>query len=156
MNAAEQATDVQLASKIAAVVNLFKTHFPDARADLKPWANDPDTRARIDPDSIDIGFHWPGWSPRFQSRSMLVQLRFFDGVAFEADPEAPSLEAQTQDSKTALRLIGLEVLGFTYNGEQWRLSTVADWTIVGDKTPVDDVIQSIKTFCRQVFELFNK
>ncbi|NER00845.1 MAG: hypothetical protein F6K30_29825, partial [Cyanothece sp. SIO2G6] len=75
MNAAEQAKSVDTASKIAAVVNHFKAEFPDARADLKPWANDRDTRELVDPDSIDIGFHLPGFSHRFQSRSILVQIR---------------------------------------------------------------------------------
>jgi hypothetical protein len=37
VNAAEQARSLQVASKIAAVVNLFKSEFPDAKADLKPW-----------------------------------------------------------------------------------------------------------------------
>ncbi len=60
MNAAEQANNVVVASKIASVVTLFKTQFPDARVDLKPWTNDPETREMVDPDSIDIGFPLPG------------------------------------------------------------------------------------------------
>lgn len=56
MNASEQAINLELASKIATVVNLFKFEFPDAKSDLKPWKNDPETRELIDPDSIDIGF----------------------------------------------------------------------------------------------------
>ncbi|MGK7916018.1 MAG: hypothetical protein AB4038_10810 [Prochloraceae cyanobacterium] len=76
MNASEQAKGLEVTAKIAAIVNLFKSEFPDAKADLKPWRNDPDTRNLVDPDSIDIGFHFPGWSRRFLSRSMLVQIRF--------------------------------------------------------------------------------
>ncbi len=95
MNAAEQAISPETASKIAAIVNLFKQEFPDAKADLKPWMNDPDTRELVDPDSIDIGFHFPGWSPRFQSRSILVQIRLFQ------DPEAAVTVAQCQ-SRSAL------------------------------------------------------
>lgn len=48
MNAAEQATNLELASKIATVVNLFKSEFPDVRSDLKPWRNDPETRELVD------------------------------------------------------------------------------------------------------------
>ena len=59
MNAAQKATNIELATKIAALVNLFKSEFPDAKADLKPWQNDVDTRELVDPDSIDIGFHFP-------------------------------------------------------------------------------------------------
>ena len=51
MNAAEMATSLEFTSKIATVVNLFKREFPDAKSDLKPWHNDPDTRELIDPET---------------------------------------------------------------------------------------------------------
>lgn len=138
MNAAEQAVGLTLATKIAAVVNLFKSHFPDAKADLKPWANDPDTRELVDPESIDIGFHLPGWSRLLQSRSVLVQIRFHQ------DPELDSRRA-----------IGIEAAGFTHLGEQWRLSTIDHWQFVGKTEPVDPLKEKLKQFCYQVFELFN-
>lgn len=139
MNAAEQAIGLTVATKIAAVVNLFKSHFPDAKADLKPWANDPDTRELIDPNSIDIGFHLPGWSRLLQSRSVLVQIRFH------------------QDSDQEVRrAIGVEAAGFTHLGEQWRLSTIESWQFVGRTEPSDDLKEKLKQFCRQVFELFNQ
>ena len=83
MNASERAKSLEFATKIASVVTLFKAQFPDAKADLKPWKNDPDTRELVDPDSIDIGFHFPGWSRRYQSNSILVQIRFYQ------DPSEP-------------------------------------------------------------------
>ncbi|HEY9849804.1 MAG TPA: hypothetical protein V6D28_10120 [Leptolyngbyaceae cyanobacterium] len=138
MNASQQATSIQTATKIAAVVNLFKSHFPDARADLKPWKNDPDTTELVDPDSIDIGFHFPGWSRRSQCRSILVQIRFYE------DPE-----------EAFRRLIGIEIAGFDHEGVAWRLSTVDNWSFVGDKQPVPEVGEKLKHFCKQVFELFN-
>ncbi|WP_425330087.1 hypothetical protein [Synechococcus elongatus] len=138
VNAAEQATNVQLASKIATLVNLFKQQFPDARADLKPWRNDPETEQWLDPDSIDIGFHLPGWSPRFQSRSILVQVRLLP-------------TSETGDR----RLLGIDAVGLSHVGEQWRLSTIADWQIRGPKTPASDVCDRLKQFCRQTFDLFN-
>ncbi len=138
MNAAEQATNIEFASKIAAVVNLFKSEFPDAKADLKPWVNDPNTKELVDPDSIDIGFHFPGWSRRFQSRSILVQIRFYE------DPLTSSRRA-----------IGVQVEGFDHQGKQWRLSTVEEWQAVGASQPVSEVTEQLKHFCRQVFELFN-
>ncbi|WP_443029037.1 hypothetical protein [Spirulina sp. CS-785/01] len=138
MNAAEQARSVQLTSKIAAVVNLFKAEFPDAKADLKPWCNDPDTQEWVDPESIDIGFHLPGWSPRFQGRSILVQIRFHE------DP----LEKTYQ-------LIGLETAAFNHNGEAWRLSTVHNWELEGVSPPKPDVVAKMQNFCRQVFLLFH-
>ena len=138
MNAAQQATNIEVTTKIAAVVNLFKSEFPDAKADLKPWQNDPDTRELVDPDSIDIGFHFPGWSRRFQSRSILVQIRFYE------DPVDASR-----------RLIGIETAGFNHQGLAWRLSTVENWSLVGDVQPVPEVEEKLKHFCRQVFALFN-
>jgi hypothetical protein len=138
MNAAEQANSLEAASKIAAIVNLFKTQFPDARSDLKPWANDPDTRQLVDPDSIDIGFHLPGFSRSFQSRSILVQIRF------HADPV------------TATRgVIGIEVAGFDHRGKQWWLSTINDWACVGDRCPTAEVTAKLKAFLQQVLELFS-
>lgn len=138
MNAANQATNIEFASKIAAVVNLFKSEFPDAKADLKPWQNDPDTTELVDPDSIDIGFHFPGWSRRLQSRSILVQIRFYE------DPV-----------DGFRRLIGIEIAGFNHQGLAWRLSTVESWSLVGDVQPVSEVGEKLKHFCRQVFQLFN-
>ncbi len=138
MNASERAKGLNIATKIASIVNLFKAQFPDAKADLKPWRNDPDTRELVDPDSIDIGFHFPGWSRRFQSNSILVQIRFYKDPYEEEE-----------------KLIGLETSGFSHIGEAWRLSTVENWQFSGGYQPSDDVKQKLKTFCCQVFELFN-
>jgi hypothetical protein len=138
VNAAEQAIGLSVATKIAALVNLFKSHFPDAKADLKPWANDRDTRSLTDPDSIDIGFHLPGWSRSLQSRSVLVQIRFYDDPATDTR-----------------RAIGVEAAGFTHLGEQWRLSTIDSWQFRGQAEPAPAVQEKLRQFCRQVFELFN-
>lgn len=138
MNAAEQAKGLEVTTKIAAIVNLFKAEFPDAKADLNPWKNDPDTQELVDPDSIDIGFHFPGWSRRFQSRSILVQIRFY------ADP-----------IEKTYRLIGLELAGFNHTGQAWRFSTVESWEFVGDSLPREEAREKLKHFGKQVFELFN-
>jgi hypothetical protein len=139
VNAAEQATNLELASKIATVVNLFKFQFPDAKSDLKPWKNDPETRELVDPDSIDIGFHFPGISKSWRSRSILIQIRFH------------------QDPITNLRrAIGIEVAGFDHRGEAWRLSTVENWNIIGESAPSAQVSDKLKQFCRQILELFNE
>ena len=138
MNAAEHATSLELASKIAAVVNLFKSEFPDLRADLKPWMNDPDTRELVDPDSIDLGFHFPGRSRRFQSRSILVQIRFH------------------QDDVTGQRrAIGLELAGFDHEGKQWHFSTVQDWVFEGTVCPLPEVQQTLKNYCQHILQVFN-
>ncbi len=138
MNASERAIGLNNTTKIAAIVNLFKSEFPDAKADLKPWTNDSETRSLVDPDSIDIGFHFPGWSRKIQSRSILVQIRF------HRDP----IDKQQ-------RLIGIETAGFNMTGQAWRLSTVDNWKCLGKSKPTAEVAEKLKSFCRKVFQLFN-
>jgi hypothetical protein len=133
------ATNLELASNIATAVNLFKFEFPDAKSDLKPWQNDPQTRELVDPDSIDIGFHFPGISSSWRSRSILIQIRFYE------------------DPITGLRrAIGVEAAGFDHKGEAWRLSTVENWSFVGRSEPKAEVGEKLKKICRQILELFNK
>ncbi|MDJ0733619.1 MAG: hypothetical protein QNJ47_05945 [Nostocaceae cyanobacterium] len=138
MNASEMATNLEFASKIATVVNLFKFEFPDAKSDLKPWCNDQETRELVDPDSIDIGFHFPGVSISWRCRSVLIQIRLFE------DPINGSRRA-----------IGVEIAGFNHLGEQWRLSTVENWNFVGTTLPSQQVEEKLKNFCRQILEIFN-
>jgi hypothetical protein len=135
LNAAEQATNLVLAAKIASVVSLFRLEFPDARVDLKPWSNDLDTKDLVDPDSIDIAFHFPGWSRRWQGRSILLQMHFYGDI----------------DNR---KLIGVEVAGFDYRGQQWRLSTIEQWQVEGHVQPVPERCEQLRHYCRQVFEVF--
>ena len=139
MNAAEQATNLELASKIATVVNLFKFEFPDAKSDLKPWKNDPETRELVDPNSIDIGFHFPGISKSWRSRSILIQIRFYD------DP-----------LNNSRRAIGVESAGFDHRGEVWRLSTVETWSFIGSAAPSAQIGDQLKQVCRLILEVFNQ
>jgi hypothetical protein len=138
VNAAQQATDITLTSKIASAVSLFRSEFPDAKVDLKP--------ALVDPDSIDFSFHFPGWSRRWQSRSILVQIRFYQDAVAVADGKS---------FEPTHSFIGLEVAGFDYRGKQWRLSTVSDWQFEGDLQPQPEIADKLKQFCRQIFELFS-
>jgi hypothetical protein len=145
VNAAQQATDLALTSKIASAVSLFRSEFPDAKVDLQPWANDRDTQELVDPDSIDFSFHFPGWSRRWQSRSVLVQIRFYEDRIAATD---------SQPLECNRIFIGLEVAGFDHRGKQWRLSTIDDWQFEGTIQPQAEVAQKLKQFCRQMFELF--
>ncbi len=151
VNAAEQAKSVDAASKIAAVITHFKSEFPDARSDLKPWANDSETQALVDPDSIDIGFHMPGYSRKLQGRSLLVQIRLYQ--------DELSGGAEAKDEGKGLgdryRAIGLEIAGFDHRGKQWQLSTIDQWQVLGDSTPVPELQEKLKRFCRQALMLFN-
>lgn len=137
MNAAEQANSIEFASKIAAIVGLFKGEFPDLRVDLKPWANDQETRELIDPDSIDIGFHFPGVSRLFQCRSLLVQIRFYQ------DPDSHQRQ-----------VIGLDVAGFDHRGKRWTLSTIDHWSFTGEAIPDRVAGERLKRCCRQVYNIF--
>lgn len=139
MNAADQARSLELARAIASVVSLFRTRFPAARANLNPWRDDPQTRAFQERESIDLSFHFPGWSPRLQCRSLLVQLRL-DRPTTAGDPRP--------------RLLGVTIRGLTYESERWRLATVGDWRPSGSHLPQAEVSESLREICRDLFALF--
>ena len=137
MNAAEQVRSLELAQGLASALGLFRAHFPAAKANLTPWRDDPLTRAYAEAESLDLSFHFPGWSPRTQCRSVLVQLRL-DG------PASPRP-----------RLLGVVVRGLTYDSERWRLATVGDWTPSGSHLPQPQVTEKLQAYCRELFELFD-
>jgi hypothetical protein len=138
MNAADQARSLELAQAIASVVRLLRTHFPDARANLNPWRDDPLTREFAEQETLDLSFHFPGWSPRTQCRSFLVQLRL------DQPPEAGARP----------RLLGVLIRGLTYESERWRLATVGDWQVSGSHLPQATVVEQLQAFCRELFALF--
>ncbi len=144
MNAADQVRSLTQAQAIASVAALFRAHFPDARANLTPWRDDPLTRAFAEQDSLDLSFHLPGWSPRSQCRSFLVQLRLQLPPGLVASPS----------SGERPRLLGVTVRGLTYESERWRLATVGDWQPTGSHLPQAEVTQKLQQFCRELFDLF--
>ena len=145
MNAAEQARSLELAQAIASAATLFRCRFPDARPNLCPWREDAQTRAFVEHESIDLSFHFPGWSPRTQCRSLLVQLRL------ERAPAAPGSGLPGRP-----RLLGVILRGHTYDSERWRLATVGDWRPTGSHLPSAGVEQLLHGFCRELFELFGR
>jgi hypothetical protein len=144
MNAADQARSLELAQAIAAAASLFRVHFPDARANLTPWCDDALTRAFAEQESLDLSFHLPGWSPRSQCRSFLVQLRL---------EEAPGASVGQSRSERP-RLLGVTIRGLTYESERWRLATVGDWQPSGSHLPQAEVAQKLQQFSRELFDLF--
>ncbi|MEB3350099.1 MAG: hypothetical protein VKO00_08775 [Cyanobacteriota bacterium] len=138
MNAADQAQSLDLTQAIATVITLFRAEFPAARANLRPWRDDPLTRAFDEPETLDFSLHFPGWSPRLQCRSLLVQLRL---------EEVPGSGARP-------RLLGVLVRGLTYDAERWRLATLGDWQPSGSHLPSEAVVEQLQQICRQLFELF--
>ena len=158
MNAADQARNLELAQAIASVAVLFRRHFPDARANLTPWRDDPLTRAFAEQESLDLSFHFPGWNPRNQCRSMLVQLRLAtrpSGAPPSGSP--PTTSGPATGSRPAAarpRLLGVTIRGLTYESERWRLATVGDWQPSGSHPPSAEVVVRLQQVCRELFDLF--
>jgi hypothetical protein len=143
MNAAEQARNLELAQAIASAAALFRRQFPDARANLTPWRDDPLTRAWAEQESLDLSFHFPGWNPRNQCRSMLVQLRL----------EHPPRQRSVGDPARP-RLLGVLIRGLTYDCERWRLATMGEWQPSGSHLPQPAVVSKLQQVCRDLFALF--
>ena len=137
MNASDQAQSLDVAQAIASVAALFRCHFPDARANLSPWRDDPLTREFAQAESLDLSFHFPGWSPRLECRSLLVQLQ---------------LESAPAGGRP--RLLGVLIRGLTYESERWRLATMGDWQPSGTHRPHPAVTEALQQFCRELFGLF--
>jgi hypothetical protein len=135
MNASEQVHNFATASKIGAVVNLFKRKFPAATVDLKPWVHSPEVANFLDPYSLDLGLHFPGISRLLQARSILFQIRL-----------------HAEDS--SLRAVGIEALGYNYRGKCWHFSTIDRWAFWGDPKPIPEGEQDFKEFCQQVLQTF--
>ena len=139
LNAGESVSSVDQAQALASVITLVRLRFPAAKANLTPWRDDPLTRQWTEPESLDLSFHFPGWSPRLQCRSLLMQLRFHPDTAGE----------QRQ-------LLGVLMRGMTYDGERWRMATVGDWQPEGPHLPGKDQVKQLQSICRDLFELFSR
>jgi hypothetical protein len=136
LNAGESVQSVAQVQALASTVTLVRRYFPAARPNLKPWRDDAHTREWSEPESLDLSFHFPGWSPRLECRSLLMQLRF------------------CPDQAESLQLLGVLMRGMTYDGERWRLATVGDWQPVGSHLPQPEQAQQLKQICRDLFDLF--
>ncbi len=140
MNAADLARSPEMAQAIASAAGLLRRHFPDARANLTPWRDDPVTRRFEEEESVDLAFHFPGWSPRLQCRSLLMQLRLIEAPGPAQGPP---------------RLLGVLISGMTFQGEQWRLATVGDWRPSGPNLPRPEVVEKLQQICRELFALLD-
>ncbi len=140
MNAGDNIDTLTFAHAIASSTTLVKQYFPAARVNLNPWHDDPQTRKWFEKDSLDLSFHFPGWSPRLQCRSLLLQLRFDSSEYSECFPY----------------LIGVLMRGMTYEGERWRLVTLGEWEPQGSYLPHPAQTDELKEICRGLFTLFPK
>ena len=138
VNAGESVQNVAQVRAVASILTLVREQFPDAKPNLCPWRDDAQTRQWDEPESLDLSFHFPGWSPRLQCRSLLLQLRF-----------------QNNESDEVLKLLGVLVRGMTYDGERWRLATVGDWSLEGSHLPQAEQASQLRQMCRDLFLLFD-
>jgi hypothetical protein len=132
VNAAEAVDSVVLAQALASAVTLVRDQFPAATANLSPWRDDPLTRRWSEEETLDLSFHFPGWSPRLECRSLLLQLRLNSNRA----------------------LLGVLMRGMTYDGERWRLATVGDWQPSGRHLPQPERVLQLQQICRDLHNLF--
>ena len=140
MNAAEYVSSLSSLQVLASVATLVRRHFPSASPDLSPWRKDPETLRWCEHESLDIAFHFPGWSPKVECRTMLFQLRL----------------GKSNDYANSLYLLGVIISGMTYEGERWRMATVGDWHPTGRYLPQKVQIVELQTICRELFTLFAK
>ena len=141
LNAGEAVDSVALAQALASAVTLVRQRFPAARVNLSPWRDDPQTRRWQETESLDLAFHFPGWSPRLECRSLLMQLRLKPG--------------SDADVRNAPALLGVLMRGMTYDGERWRLATMGDWEPEGSHLPQPEQVQQLRGICRDLFDLFS-
>ncbi len=137
MNAAEQVNSVVFAHALASALTLVRQHFPEATPNLTPWRDDPETRKWLENETIDMAFHFPGWSPRLECRSLLMQLRL-----------------STYKAGAFPQLLGVLIRGMTFDGERWRLATVGDWQPTGSHLPQPAQMDQLHEICRELFFLF--
>ncbi len=126
------------ANTLASVGTIVRQYFPESLVNFTPWQDDPDTRRWLQQDTIDLAFHFPGWSPRLQCRCLLIELR-----------------VANEQIETLPRLIGVLMRGLTFDGERWRFSTIGDWQPTGSHLPQQDQIIQLHSICRDLFVLFS-
>ena len=138
MNASDYVNNVAFAQALASSANLVRRHFPEASVNLTPWRDDPETRRWAESETLDLSFHFPGWSPSLQCRSLLMQLRFSTEHLGVNKPY----------------LLGVLIRGMTFDGERWRLATVGEWSPNGAYLPDPSQLTLLKEICRDLFYLF--
>ena len=138
MNASAQALSIDMMSKIACIPVLFRTEFPQARADLSPWAMDEETQQQTDPDSLDFGFSFPGWHRQLGCGCILLQIHLVRG-----------------DRDSGSCLCGISASGHGIQEQFWQVSGITDWQFGGKQVPSESCQQQLREIFRQVGEIFN-
>ncbi|MGB3532446.1 MAG: hypothetical protein WBA13_02905 [Microcoleaceae cyanobacterium] len=137
MNASEQAKSIEFLSKIATVMNLFTSEFPDTSVDLSPWLKNTETAKFDDPDSIDLAFHFQQRSFACQSQCILMQIRL-----------PPASKANSY------RKMSIELSGHDYTGQQWRFDTTRQHVFWGRVLPLPEAEEKLRPLCITILQLF--
>jgi len=139
MNAAEQANTIAKVSKIASIINLFRSHFPNVNTDLSPWHQSDETRQFDDAHSIDLAFHFSQRNFACQCSCILMQIR---------------LPASAINYNNDLQAI-VELSGHEVAGQQWQFSTERKCEFRGIILPYPDAELQLREIACKTLELFN-
>ena len=139
MNASSNASNVEIANKIASTATLFRKYFPDASVNFSPWENSNNESMK---DTIDFAFHFPGWSPLIECRAILLQLRIEN-------------ENDNNDNKRVPKLLGIIMRGMIVPSERWRVATVGEWEMTGSHLPQKKQKDNLFLVCKELYKLFS-
>ena len=137
MNASSNASNVEIANKIASTAALFRKYFPDASVSFSPWES---TNIESTSDSIDFAFHFPGWSPLIECRAILLQLR---------------IENENNNNNRVPKLLGIIMRGMIVPSERWRVATVGEWEMTGSHLPQKKQKDNLFLVCKELYKLFS-
>jgi hypothetical protein len=125
MNAIEHATSIEIATKIATVVNLFQWRFPGLTADLAPWLDNVETRKFDDRNSLDLSFSFPERHLYCQCQNILLQIFL----------------------PTDARSLTIEMTGHDYLGLRWRFIHGDRAEFMGVSLPILDGKKRLREVC---------
>ncbi len=138
LNAADQVKSIDFAKLIASAGLILRSYFPSGSINFSPWRDDPQTQRWVEEESLDLAFHFPGWSSKAQCKSLLIELRVV-----------------RNDTNDLPRLLGVIMRGISFDGERWRFATVGDWELTGSHLPHPLVKDQLHAICRDLFKLFH-
>ena len=137
MNASSNASNVEIANKIASTATLFRKYFPEASVNFSPWESSHNEYMK---DTIDFAFHFPGWSPLIECRAILLQLR---------------IENENDSNNRVPKLLGIIMRGMIVPSERWRVATVGEWEMTGSHLPQKKQKDNLFLVCKELYKLFS-
>ena len=139
MNASSNVSNLEIAKKIASTAALFRKYFPEASVNFSPRGNSNNESTQ---DTIDLAFHFPGWSPLIECRAILLQLRIEN-------------ENKNNDNNRVPKLLGIIMRGMIVPSERWRVATVGKWEMTGSHLPQKKQKDNLFLVCKELYNLFS-